>query len=252
MYQDLIVFILFLIIFKFLLDILVDKTHHVDNSHFDILKNEYSLKVNSILPTENNKWLPSGTKLIIPSSRDNTLLFVNQPYVFYDQNQSNDKNQSNQQTQSTPIPVTYPPNDLVNIINNQKTSKEYKQVSYKKTTLSSICKSSKDCEDGLVCAGNNNTSGNFLPVNYTCKRVISTMPCNHYSCMNPYIKQNINMTANTKTNSNTAFNISNLGDFCGGSTRNIIGNICNTTGNLICVSDNIISTSSGICLSKLD
>jgi hypothetical protein len=249
MYQDLILFILFLIIFKISLDILVDKTHHFDSSRFDLLKNEYSSKVNSILPTENNKWLPTGTKLIIPSSRDNTLLFVNQPYVFYDQNQSN------QQTQiltPTPIQITYPPNDLVNTINNQKTSKIYQQVSYKKTTLSSMCKSSKDCEDGLVCAGNNNTTGNLLPVDYTCKRVIATMPCNNYSCMNPYQKQKIKITANTQIDPNTTFNISGLGEFCGGNTLNIIGNICNTTGNLICASDNITSTSSGICLNKLD
>ncbi|NDA63677.1 MAG: hypothetical protein EBX50_16845 [Chitinophagia bacterium] len=240
MYQDLLLFILFLIIFKFSLDILVNKTRKFDNSNFDILKNEYSSKVNSILPTENNKWLPSGTKLIIPSSKDNTLLFVNQPYVFYDQNQPT------QLQISTSIPITYPPNDLVNIINNQKTSKEYKQVSYTKTTLGSTCKSSKECEDGLICGGNNNTSGNLLPVEYTCKRVIATMPCNHYSCINPYIKQNINIK------DNTTFNISELGDFCGGNTGNIIGNTCNTNGNLICLSDNIISTSSGICLNKLD
>ena len=245
MYQDLLLFILFLIIFKLSLDILVDKTHQFDSSQFDILKNEYSSKVNSILPTENNKWLPAGTKLIIPSSRDNTLLFVNQPYVFYYQNQSN------QQTQiSTPTPITYPPNDLVNIINNQKTSKVYQQVSYKKTTLSSVCKSSKDCEDGLVCAGNNNTTGNFLPVDYTCKRVIATMPCNNYSCMNPYQKRKINNSG--VQNNTTTFNISGLGEFCGGNTRNIIGNICSTNGNLICASNNITSTSSGICLSKLD
>jgi hypothetical protein len=143
----------------------------------------------------------------------------------------------------------------------------YHQVSYKKTTLSSVCKSSKDCEDGLVCAGNNNTTGNLLPVNYTCKRVIATMPCNNYSCMNPYQKQKIKITTNIRPelsrgpviyrpelslDSNTTFNISGLGEFCGGNTLNIIGNICNTTGNLICASDNITSTSSGICLNKLD
>ena len=45
--------------------------------------------------------------------------------------------------------------------------------------------------------------------------------------------------------------ISNLGETCGGNTVNVYGNTCNTTGNLYCVSDKLISTSSGVCLNKV-
>lgn len=252
MYYDIIVFILFLIIFKMSLSIFVDKTPSRSSliQSRDLLKNEYSLKVNSILPSENNTWLPSQKNLIIPVSHEYSSLFVNQPYVFYKTTQ-NDKKQSLSlpSVSTTPTP---PPNDLLNIINNQKKTNVYEQISYKKTTLASICKSSKDCEDGLVCAGNNNTSGNLLPIDYTCKRIITTIPCNNYSCMNPLEREKNKITQNTVLNRNIIYNISELGEFCGGNTLNITGNTCNKNKNLICASDSINSTSAGICLTKVD
>ena len=113
--------------------------------------------------------------------------------------------------------TTYPPHDIVNTIQNAKTQIN---IVIKKTNLNDKCSSSKDCPDGLVCANDG--------INSRCSRIV------------PIFKM--------KESSS-----SKLGEWCGViDSYSLNNNYCNTTGNLICVSNNINNTTYGVCANKLN
>jgi len=196
MYQDILIFVLFLILLTLSYNLLVDKPYYEtlhgtrrSEPHFHYRNN------------------------IVYNTNDYPALFVTQPYVFI--------------TDSSVIATTPPPkNDLVNKV---QTTDRYSNIVYKQSNLGDACKSSNDCDYGLICTGGVGGGGN-----YTCKRKIPTIKCDSNAC---------------RTLQNNG--ISNLGETCGGNTVNVYGNTCNTTGNLYCVSDKLISTSSGVCLNKV-
>jgi hypothetical protein len=119
----------------------------------------------------------------------------------------------------TPASVsTYPPNDMVNNIQKMK---EVSNIQLKIPTIGTKCDLTKDCSIGLVCA------------NKMCKRIIPTYS---YKIMAYYNNKSIVSNYNT----------SELGQQCGGIVKNLPGNTCNNS-NLVCVSDNLLNTTTGTC-----
>jgi hypothetical protein len=146
------------------------------------------------------------TQQIHNEKEDLHSLSVTQPYVFMDENVT-----------SGNTVTTYPPNDIVNTIQNAKTQIN---IVIKKTNLNDTCTSSKDCPDGLICANDG--------INSRCSRVV------------PIFK--IKESSSSK-----------LGEWCGTiNSYSLNNNYCNTTGNLICVSNNINNTTHGVCANKLN
>jgi hypothetical protein len=132
-------------------------------------------------------------------------LYVTQPYVYTG-------------------PITTPPPHIANNYIDQ--IRAYNNVSFNSTNynneFSGTCKTTSDCEPGLMCTSNDS-------VNYSCQRLIITSPCGLSVCDgdNP----NIGIPGN-------------LGDSCGGNTVGIPANTCNSP--LLCMSNiSSISNSNG-------
>ena len=147
---------------------------------------------------------------------NNNVLYVTQPYTY-------------KETTETPTPVTtYPPNDMVNTVQKMK---EVSNIKLKIPTIGTKCDITKDCSTGLLCA------------NKICKRIIPTYS---YKTM-AYYNNNKSVVSN--------YNSSGLGQQCGGIVKNLPGNTCNgmnigdlgDPGNLVCVSDNLLNTTTGTC-----
>jgi hypothetical protein len=147
----------------------------------------------------------------------NKVLYVTQPYTY---------------KETTEIPgapvTTYPPNDMVNTVQKMK---EVSNIKLKIPTIGTKCDITKDCSTGLLCA------------NKICKRIIPTYS---YKKM-AYYNNNKSVVSN--------YNTSELGQQCGGIVKNLPGNTCNgmnigdlgDSGNLVCVSDNLLNTTTGTC-----
>jgi len=178
MLSDIITFVLFLIIFKILFDSLVDT----------------------------NTTTTESTQSTQLEKEDLHSLSVRQAYVFMGENVT-----------SGNTVTTYPPNDIVNTIQNAKTQIN---IVIKKTNLNDVCSSSTDCPDGLICANDG--------ISNRCSRIVPIF----------------------KTQESTS---SKLGEWCGNiNSYSLNNNYCNTTGNLICVSNNINNTTYGVCANKLN
>ena len=92
---------------------------------------------------------------------------------------------------STKVIVTYPPNDIVNNIQNNKT--DYANISFKKSNINDLCKQSSDCPDGLICA--------FNETNSYCARQIPVT-----TCVGQQLTNDINGNCGGSTTNNSGVN----------------------------------------------
>lgn len=154
-----------------------------------------------------------------------TVLYVHQPYTYNSSTKSSDTKSSGTSIQQNDI-INKIQNNIINKIQNMK---EVSNINYNVTNMGIKCNTYKDCHDGLVCANN------------TCKRVIPTYP---YKTMEYDTNESIKKTSKSASTVSN-YNISYLGEQCGGIVKNLPGNTCDH--DLLCTSTNLSNIATGTC-----
>lgn len=114
----------------------------------------------------------------------------------------------------------YPKNDLVDTIMKHPNQ----NVVFKTTYLNDVCKTSKDCPDGLLCVFNGSENH--------CAKEIPISKCQGLSC-------------NSKQNQRQKYH--KLGETCGIIPNSIVPDLCDDTSNLRCMSNDFRNNFYGIC-----